>query len=151
MYKRQVYYIALLFFTFILAFGCTDTDPFPGEGDLSGDCEGAYVNLAFKMPSLPEVELRAKEPSRESEEAVSDLYMLVFDANGNRVNNVSKFYSKEELRAYPPIHHRYAERYPSAKREEHHLLDCQRGSILQHGYHAQYARWHHHAKSIERA
>ena len=59
MCKRQIYYITLLIFTIILAFGCTDTDPFSGEGDLSGDCEGAFVNLAFKMPSLPEVELRA--------------------------------------------------------------------------------------------
>jgi hypothetical protein len=103
MCKRQIYYITLLIFTIILAFGCTDTDPFSGEGDLSGDCEGAFVNLAFKMPSLPEVELRAQEPSRESEEAVSDLYMLVFDANGNRVNNVSKFYSKEELALTHPF------------------------------------------------
>ena len=103
MYKKQLYHIAPLIFTIILAFGCTETDLFPGEDDINGDCKGAYVSLAFEMPSLPEVELRAQEPTRESEEAVSDLYMIVFDANGNRVSGISRFYSKTDLALTHPF------------------------------------------------
>ncbi len=61
------------------------------------NCEEVTVNLSFSRPSLLEVEVKAPEPSRQTEEAVNDLYLLVFDGEGNRNNTLSRFYSKEDL------------------------------------------------------
>lgn len=90
MIKRVIY----IFFSLLILAGCNLTDPFSKK---EGDCQSVTLNFGFEKPSYPEVTVRAPEPLPLLEEAISDLYLFVFDEEGNKRESLSRYYSREDL------------------------------------------------------
>ena len=89
MTKRVIY----IFFSLLILAGCNIKDPFSKEGD----CQSVTLNFGFNKPAAPEITVKSPEPPQYVEEAISDLYIIVFDSEGNRRGSLSRFYNKSEL------------------------------------------------------